>query len=398
MVTEWPDVLDRIKAGESEVTEFRRGADNLPAIAKTICAFANGRGGLLIIGVDDVGTIVGEKANPDRVHDWLCNILDAGCGHTVSAYLDRYESGSRWVHWVHVGRHHRGHGPFSYGGRFWIRRGRATAPPSESDLLDLFIAFGLVITERQTVSTATVADIDLTAFRSFMRAQAMEPDLDPQPDIEDDLRNASACRMVDDTLRPTLYGLMVFGKEPQGFPHTISMHILCAAYAGTDRASDELSVGESRGQLHEQADRAVGWFKSLGHRVSYEGPYRQDHHFIPLNVLREALVNAVIHRDYAVVGSHVMLEVFSDRVDVTSPGTLPNHMTVAEACGGGTPHSRNEFMANAMVVRRQMERRGRGWLMMRRAMREFNGTEPEMINSTGGRYVRVTFRLKQEDW
>ena len=71
-----------------------------------------------------------------------------------------------------------------------------------------------------------------------------------------------------------------------------------------------------------------------------------------------------------------MLEVFDDRVVVTSPGALPNHMTVEQAKSGGAPRSRNEMMANAMVVAGLMERSGRGWPTMRHAMRAFNDTDP----------------------
>ena len=87
---------------------------------------------------------------------------------------------------------------------------------------------------------------------------------------------------------------------------------------------------------------------------------------------------------------------FDDRIVVTSPGALPNHMTVEQARMGGAPRSRNEMMANAMVVRGLMERRGRGWLAMRHAMRRFNGTEPALVNDERNRFVRVTFHLGPE--
>ena len=115
----------------------------------------------------------------------------------------------------------------------------------------------------------------------------------------------------------------------------------------------------------------MGWFRSLGRREMYDGIHRRDIPPVPELALREALVNAVIHRDYAITGSQVMLEVFDDRVVVTSPGALPNHMTVDQARQGGAPRSRNEMMANAMVVGGLMERRGRGWLTMRHTMRRF---------------------------
>ena len=135
----------------------------------------------------------------------------------------------------------------------------------------------------------------------------------------------------------------------------------------------------------------MGWFRSVGRREMYEGIRRIEVPPVPEAALREALVNAVIHRDYAITGSQVLLEVFDDRIVVTSPGALPNHMTVDQARKGGAPRSRNEMMANAMVVGGLMERRGRGWLTMRHAMRRFNGTEPELVSDERNRFVRVTF-------
>ncbi len=134
--------------------------------------------------------------------------------------------------------------------------------------------------------------------------------------------------------------------------------------------------------------------EALGRTETYDGVFRQERPLIPRNVLREALVNAVAHRDYALTGASVMLEVFSDRVEVTSPGTLPNRMTADRVMNGSLPRSRNEWMANAMVDYRLMERRGRGWPLMRREMRAFNDTDPELVNSADGKFVRVTFRLR----
>ena len=95
-------------------------------------------------------------------------------------------------------------------------------------------------------------------------------------------------------------------------------------------------------------------------------------------------------------GEDERTEAFNDRIDITSPGTLPNHMAVESVRAGSRLRSRNESMAHAMVVARLMERRGRGWPVMRRAMREFNGTEPELVNEERGRFVRVRFHIEPE--
>ena len=255
---------------------------------------------------------------------------------------------------------------------------------------------GAIPTELWTIPSATANEIDMEAFDSFMRAQGAQPEGGTQPGTDEDLRDASVCAECDGILRPTLYGLMVFGRGPQRYRRALSLFVHCVRYAGLDRGVRAISVGEAKGRLEDQVDRAMGWFRSLGRREEYHGILREDIPLMPEAVLREALVNAVVHRDYAQHGSQILLEVFSDRIEVTSPGALPNYMTVAQAIGGGAPRPRNEMMADAMVVRRLMGRRGRGWPLMRRGMREFNGTEPELINEVEDRYARVRFQTRLE--
>lgn len=348
-------------------------------------------GGILVLGIDDAGATVGVSARPDAIQERLTGLLHTGCGKPISAQCGRHATTNGWVHWIDVRRHQRGYEPFMYDGRFWVRRGRATVAPSPSELQELFNAFGFVLTEQQIIPAAHLDHIDFGAVRAFMQAQGFDTEQTPQPAREDDLRNASVIDELDGVLRPTLYGLMVFGRDPQAYPHTLSLFVQCAAYGGSDQAADVLSAGEAKGRLADQVNRAMGWFRSLGRREAYEGLRRRDIPPLPERALREALVNAVIHRDYAISGSQTMLEVFADRVVVTSPGALPNHMTVEQARSGGAPRSRNEMMANAMVVAGLMERRGRGWLTMRHAMRTFNGTEPELASDQHNCLVRVTF-------
>ena len=391
---EWLDVLQRIESGEDHATEFKSGASDRVGIGRTVTAFANGHGGLLVLGVDNSRAIVGVKEASEAVQERLSGFLQSGCGRPVTANLGRYRDDQKWVHWIEVRKQSRGYEPFSYRGRYWIRRGRASVAPSPSELQELMNAFGLVLTEEQVVHGSSVEDIDLRAFRTFMSSQGAEMTGDAQPSLEDDLLTASVVDEFDGGLLPTLYGLMVFGRDPQGFASTTGLYTVCAAYDGMDRAADTVSAATVRGRLEDQVQRVVAWFDALGHGERYKGIYREDLRLLPTAVLREAVVNALIHRDYAITGSQVMVEVFGDRVDVTSPGGLPNRMTVEQARGGGAPRSRNEMMANAMVVARLMERRGRGWLLMRKYMREFNGSEPELV-SEEGQFTRVTFPIAE---
>ena len=317
---EWLDVLERIEAGENHVTEFKRGLGDLKDTGKTICAFANSDGGVIILGVDNSGVVVGVRDDAEQVQERLTSFLQSGCSAPVSARSGRHQDPTGWVHWIEVPRQ-RGFEPLRYSGRVWVRRERSSVEPSPTELQELYNAFGYILTEERVIEAGSADDINVAAFRFFLRALGLETAEEPQPTTRDDLRNRGVLTEVDGSPHPTLYGVMAFGKEPQRYSQTASFWVECAAYGGLDRASDVLLVGDAKGRLDEQVQRAVGWVRSLGRIETYRGLIREDTPLVPEKALREAIVNGVVHRDYAITGSKVLLEVFSDRIDVTSPGT-----------------------------------------------------------------------------
>lgn len=392
---EWLEVLGRIEQGEGRTTEFKSGFEN-DAVGRAICAFANSEGGVVILGVDDSGSIVGVRKNPEHLHETITTFLQSGCSFPIAATCDRHKTPDGWVHWIEVPRLH-GLEPLRHKGRYWIRRERSSVEPSPSELQEMFNAFGFVFTETQMILSAGIDAIDSSLFQSFLRSRGINIDSNPQLGLEVDLLNQRVIERGRGSVYPTLYGLMVFGHSPQQYPDTTNFFIQCVAYGSSELSLDAYSISDAKGTLDRQVELAMTWFKSLGRREVYSGLYRRDLPLAPEEVIREALVNAVIHRDYAITGLKVVFEVFANSITITSPGTLPNHMTVEQVKAGGGPRSRNESMANAMVIRGLMEQRGRGWLLMRYRMKEFNGTEPELTNDKLSRSVRVTFRLDSPD-
>ncbi|MDE0135366.1 MAG: putative DNA binding domain-containing protein [Acidimicrobiaceae bacterium] len=389
---QWTDILNRIAAGEDQFTEFKPHFRDRDKVGKTICAFANTDGGLVVLGVSDSRHVIGVTEDSEQVQERLTSFLQTGCSSPVSARLGRHEDPLGWVHWIEVPRL-RGFEPMRYDGRVWVRRGRSSVEPSPSELQDLYNLFGYILTEERTIEAATSGDIDLGAFRAYLRQLGIETEEEPQPHADDDLRNRSVLVDVGGQLRPTLYGVLAFGTEPQRYPQTANFRIECAAYAGADRAAPPLVVSGATGRLDEQLTRALAWFQTLGRFETYSELLRTDRYLLPIEALREALTNAVAHRDYAITGSKIQLDVFEDRAELTSPGSLPNHMTPDSVRAGGSARSRNESIANYLLTMRFMEQRARGWPLMRAAMREFNGSEPELDHDADARFVRVTFRL-----
>ena len=312
---EWMDVVRRIRAGEDRHTEFKRGLGDLSAIGKAACAFANTEGGLIVLGVEDSKQITGIKEDAERVQERLTSFLQSGCSAPLHARTGRSEDPAGRVHWIEVPRQ-RGFEPLRYQGRVWVRRERSTVEPSATELQELYNAFGYILTEERAILDAPPTHIDLDAFRSYLERLGFDTTDDPQPDAVHDLRNRDVVVEVGGELRATLYGVLAFGRDPQRYARTRDFRIECVAYAGVDRAAEVLQVASAAGRVDEQVDRATGWFLGLGRFESYENLVREDRHLLPRPAIREALANAVTHRDYAITGSKVLLEVFDRRVDI----------------------------------------------------------------------------------
>ncbi len=265
--------------------------------------------------------------------------------------------------------------------------------PSLTELQEPCDAFGNILTEESAIQDAAPSHIDPDAFRSCLQRLGFDTTADPQPYSEADLRNRAVVVESGGELRATLYGVLAFGKNPQRYLETRNFRIESVVHAGDDRAAEVLQVAGAAGRIDEQVERATGWFLGLGRFESHRNLIREDRYLLPRAAIREALVNAVVHRDYSITGPNILLEVFDRQVVITSPGTLPGRMTVDRVRAGANPRSRNESLAHFMAAMGFMGKRGTGWLIMCREMRAFNGTEPELMQDERSKFVRVTFRL-----
>ena len=287
--------------------------------------------------------------------------------------------------------------PLRCGGHVRIRREGRSVGPSPTEFREPCDAFGYILTEESAIQDATPSHIEPDAFRSYLRRLGFDATAEPQPGSGDDLRNRAVVVECGDEVHATLYGVLAFGKDPQRYLETRNFRIECVVHRGDDRTADVLQVASAAGRVDEQVERAIGWFLGLGRFESYRGLIREDRHLLPRAAIREALVNAAVHRNYAITGSRILFEVFERRVDITSPGTLPGRMTVDKVRAGANPRSRNESLAHFMAAMGFMGHRGTGWLTMCREMRAFNGTEPELMQDEHRNFVRVTFRLSPHE-
>ena len=222
---------------------------------------------------------------------------------------------------------------------------------------------------------ATLDDLDEEHLRSFLHTarSARELPLPANGRLGDVLEHLGLLRSEG----LTNAAVLLFGKDPQRF--FISSEVTCAHFHGTAVAKPMPSHQVYRGTVFNMVDRAVAFVlgriaRSVGTRAeSTQAPVKCE---IPIEVVREAIVNAVAHRDYTENGS-VQVMLFSDRLEIWNPGRLPPPLTPAKLRGPHRSIPANPLLADGLYLTKYIERIGTGTVDMIERCREAGLPEPE---------------------
>lgn len=326
-------ILARIQTGEDGTTEFKevrlnkRGvaAPKAEDVAAELVALANADGGLLLLGVDDAGNITGVPTiRAAQVQRWIADVARNNCDPPIrpeinSVRLPLPVEEGRPVVVVEVPR-----GIFVHqtsGGRYYTRVGPTKRRLAAEELARLFQERGRrFVFDEQIVFDAPVEALNWNRLEAFFGRSPALPWLDL-------LRNTRVTGRDEYGVdRPTVAGLLSFGQDPTEYLR--STFIEAACYGGVELSSTQLVHEEQlAGRVADQIDAGTAFIASLMVRDdSAEGtppPY-------DLEVVEEAIVNAVAHRDYSIHGSKIRLFLYTDRLEIYSPGKLPNDLTVEE--------------------------------------------------------------------
>jgi ATP-dependent DNA helicase RecG len=255
------------------------------------------------------------------------------------------------------------------------------------------------------VPGATLDDLDRRRLRDyFVRVLGgSAPDEDVLDEWEKLLRNLDLMTGSSGQTVPTIDGLLLFGRTPKRFLPQSGIRGLCYPGPTPDyaaRADEELRgalvpLCAANGSIIESGlvEQALDFVNRNTEPTAHlAGGQRVDRPAYPAIVLREAVVNALVHRDYSVAGSDITLAIYSDRVEVQSPGRLPNTVTL-DGMKAGMRYARNQTLVNVMRDYRYVDFRGMGVReKIIPGMRAHNGTEPEFIAEES----RLTVRLWKE--
>jgi ATP-dependent DNA helicase RecG len=367
------NVLALIAAGEGPSVEFKRNVLQRSDTASELIAFANTNGGILLVGVADDGTIVG-VADPDGVANALANISRDNCRPALYPLIERVNVKGTPVIVAQVEK--RAGPPYeNNSGQCYIRVGSTKQLASPQQRARMLQQSGLYHFDETPVLSTSLDDIDHDAFRRYFEKLARQKAEETGLSWGQLLEGSRVAVTADDNQHLTVAGLLIFGKAPQS--HLRQSRVSAVRFLGGDVAADRLSPQELDGslpRLTRQVEDYVRQYTGTYSRI--EGFVRQDKPFYPPPVVREAIVNAIAHRDYSIAGSQVRVFVFDNRLEVRSPGGLPNSMTL-ETIRLYNHESRNPLIAQFLNRLGLMEEFGAGIPTMIRLMREHNSTEPE---------------------
>lgn len=306
--------------GEDSRHQFKRDFNNVDALAAELVAFANTAGGYLLIGVDDSGAVEGlASADIARLNQLLSNAASQNVRPAINPLSCNLqtEHGLVMVVTVEQGLNK----PYvDNQGRIWVKssadKRRVTA---REELQRLFQQAGLVCADAVPVTGSSVADIDAKAFGEYFQKRFRQS---PEQTGFKTLQLLENLGLANGGT-PNLAGLLLFGKTPQRLRPAFD--IKAVAFPGTvlhDR--HYLDSEDIDGNLQEQYRRSLAFIKrNLRHVQRQQGFNTLGQLEVPEEVFEELLVNALIHRDYFVSAS-IRIMIFADRIELTSPGHLPD--------------------------------------------------------------------------
>ena len=389
-MTTHTELLEIINNGENSGVGFKRDVLQNHDLAKELVAFSNLSGGMGLLGVDDDGTIIGlTRAD---LEEWVMTTCRDKIRPAIIPFFEivrDVEVGEN-VAIVSVTRGYDVHSLWrNNSNKYYIRVGTQSREATPEELARLFQQRGSIRVELRPVSGATLADLDRRRLRDYF-GRIRQQDV---PSDDDDagwrtlLINTEI--MIEEGV--TVGGLLLFGKTPSRFlPHS---GIDAAAFPGAEKDYAARERAGLRGPMTPLlgSDGAVvenGLVEQALEFVRRNTPVtatlendarRVERRTYPPEALREAVVNALIHRDYLLTSTDIELAIYSDRLEIISPGRLPNGIT-PNRMRTGCRAARNQLLKDVMRDYGYLEHMGMGIpRKIIHGMRVHNGTEPGLV-------------------
>jgi ATP-dependent DNA helicase RecG len=361
------ELYERIARWEDLHTEFKEWPVHPDDLAASLVAFANTDGGQLIFGVSNNRLIVGVE-DSDRVTRDVDNVAVNNCDSPITVIQEvLYPSTAPHDRPVVVINIPKGDmRPYRTNrGVYYIRTTSGRRQASREELLRLFQATESLYYDETPLPRLSLTDLDLDALDRYLEATGQE-----------ELKSNRERLLMNWGLlsgdHPTIAGIVLFGREPQR--HLPFAQINSARFPGTESSVEPSDRKDLTGRLLDvidQAERFLDLHLRTPHVIhGFEPEPRPE---LPKEALREAIVNAVAHRDYTVHGP-VRLFIFDDQIEVHTPGRPPNTVD-EEAMRAGVHVVRNPRIYTRLSDAGLVTRAGTGVRRIIRLVRETTGKD-----------------------
>ena len=372
------NLLNQIQRGESKTLELKSKLPRHNQIAKTVVAFANTSGGKLVVGVDDNRQVIGlDEDDILTLQDRVASIVFDRCYPAILPEIYSTNLNGKLVLVVEVFRGNLLPYYLKSEGKnngTYLRIGATNRKADFEHILDLERQKRNQSFDEEICWEQSLSDLDLAPLGK--RFAGLGKSL-----TEEKLKNLKLIQQEQGTLHPTQGLMILLGKHP----HVV---VKCARFRGIDM-SVFLDRKEYSGELLSQLEQAEAFIKNHIHlRGEIKGLQRTDTYELPEEALREALVNALVHRDYSNPGRDIKVGVYDDIVNIVSPGGLPSTLT-AETLLDGRSEIRNRVVARVFKELGYIEQWGSGIQRIRAACLDKGLAEP-LIQEKGD-FVDVVF-------
>ncbi len=360
-----------ISMQKGKTLEFKRDISSPKNIIKTLVAFANTAGGNLFIGIEDGTKEIIGVSNPLDEEERLCSLIADSIsprlvpdvelmtveGKTLLG-VEVYPSGSR-PHWVKKEGHIDG---------VYVRLGSTNRKADRELIAELQRSASGISFDEMPMPDLSSDDLDLDiAKKHFEGVRKLN---------EEELITLKLLTREQGRLVPTTGAMLLFGKQ-RDF-HFPDAWIQCGRFKGKDKAYifDHTEINED---LPGSVESVMLFLKKHAFRgADFSDIRRKDVWSIPLTILREALVNAIVHADYSQKGAPIRVSFFDDRIEIENPGILLPGMTI-EDVKQGVSRIRNRVIARVFRELDLIEQWGSGFRRILKDAEELGLPQPEII-------------------
>lgn len=341
------ELIELLSRGEDSHTQFKQAQDirNATSLAAEMAAFANAEGGHILIGVDDLGSIVGiTQDDIRRLNNLVSNVASENVRPPINPITENVstEKGLVMVVTIREGLSK----PYADNqGIFWMKSGANKRPvTSREEIQRMMQRGGLVHADEVPVEGTTLDSLDDDHFNGFFQKQygrfvkqALE---DSGLTMARLLNNLGLAK--DETLN--LAGLLLFGRDPQR--HRPAFVVKAVSFVGNDPAGVKYRDSEDIGGcLRDMYTHTMSFITRNLRRLQGDKDFNTEGDLeLPVVAIEELVVNMLLHRDYF-ISAPWRIMIFDNRIELISPGALPNNLTI-ENISNGVSVIRNPLIAS----------------------------------------------------